>query len=215
MSSGPRMSLASARNLSEALVGELGPACERIEVAGSIRRDADHVGDVEIVAIPRLEEREAAGQGSLFGPPPAESVNLLWETITEIGPDRLLPIKPTGEVEADPLWQEKRLAGSKAWRFWIPRRRCKLDLFLCTPETWGAALAIRTGSAAFSKALVTRWIDVSHGGHFEGCRLRRPDGRTLETSEERDVFEACRVEWVPPHFRRSAADLQPRCGEVR
>ncbi len=28
------------------------------------------------------------------------------------------------------------------------------------------------------------------------------------TPEERDVFAACRVEWMPPHLRRSAADLR-------
>lgn len=207
MSAGPKMPLAPARRLAESLVVKLAPACERIEIAGSIRRGADHVGDIEIVAIPRLEEREAPGQTSLFGPPPTERVSLLWEAVDELRPDRLLPIQPTGEVEADPLWQEKRLAGSKAWRLWLPRRRCKLDLFLCTPETWGAALAIRTGSVEFSRALVTRWIDVSHGGHFEALRLRRPDGQVLDTPEERDVFRACQVKWVPPHRRHRAADL--------
>ena len=207
-SPGPKMPLAPARRLAEALVRELEPACERIEIAGSIRWGADHVGDLELLAIPRLEDREAPGQTSLFGPLSTERVSLLWEAVDGIGRDRILPIRGSGEVEADPLWPEKRLAGSKAWCLWLPRRRCRVDLFLCTRETWGAALALRTGSAEFSKALVTRWIDVSHGGHFEGLRLRRPNGAVLATPEERDVFAACRVEWRPPHLRRSAADLR-------
>ncbi len=70
MSPGPKMPLAPARRLAEALVRELEPACERIEIAGSIRRGADHVGDLELLAIPRLEDRVAPGQTSLLVLPP-------------------------------------------------------------------------------------------------------------------------------------------------
>jgi DNA polymerase/3'-5' exonuclease PolX len=46
------MELERARAIAEKLVEKLSPYCERIEIAGSIRREKAEVGDIEIVAIP-------------------------------------------------------------------------------------------------------------------------------------------------------------------
>ena len=47
--------------IAESLVEKLRPACERIEIAGSLRREKAMVGDIEIVAVPRLE-RDLLGE---------------------------------------------------------------------------------------------------------------------------------------------------------
>jgi len=46
------MELKRARAIAEKLVEKLAPYCERIEIAGSIRREKAEVGDIEVVAIP-------------------------------------------------------------------------------------------------------------------------------------------------------------------
>ena len=46
------MELQRARTIAKRLVDRLLPYCERIEIAGSIRREMAEVGDIEIVAIP-------------------------------------------------------------------------------------------------------------------------------------------------------------------
>jgi DNA polymerase/3'-5' exonuclease PolX len=46
------MELKRARTIAKRLVDRLLPYCERIEIAGSIRREKAEVGDIEIVAIP-------------------------------------------------------------------------------------------------------------------------------------------------------------------
>jgi len=56
VSSGVRVPLADARVIAESLMAALGPGCERIEIAGSIRRGRPDVGDIELVAIPRIEQ---------------------------------------------------------------------------------------------------------------------------------------------------------------
>ena len=56
------MTLAYARDLAEALVELLRPACQRIEIAGSIRRGKARPNDIEIVAVPRWR-----GQVTLMG----------------------------------------------------------------------------------------------------------------------------------------------------
>lgn len=48
----PEMELLKARAIAEKLVEKLAPYCERIEIAGSIRREKAEVKDIELVAIP-------------------------------------------------------------------------------------------------------------------------------------------------------------------
>jgi DNA polymerase/3'-5' exonuclease PolX len=47
------LKLETAREIAERVKAELAPYCERIEIAGSVRRGKAEVGDIEIVAIPK------------------------------------------------------------------------------------------------------------------------------------------------------------------
>ena len=47
------MTLAIAMLIAERVKAELASHCERIEIAGSIRREKPEVGDIEIVAVPK------------------------------------------------------------------------------------------------------------------------------------------------------------------
>ena len=49
-----RIPLAEGVKLANEVVALLETSCERLEVAGSIRRQKETVGDVEIVCIPRF-----------------------------------------------------------------------------------------------------------------------------------------------------------------
>jgi DNA polymerase/3'-5' exonuclease PolX len=64
-----------AKRLADCLVKAIAPYCERIEIAGSVRRKKADVKDIEIVAIPRWEERP--DMSSLFAEP--QRVNLLYK----------------------------------------------------------------------------------------------------------------------------------------
>jgi len=55
------MKLLEATQIANELVGKLRPLCDRVEVAGSIRRGRANVRDVDIVAIPNEEKITAAG----------------------------------------------------------------------------------------------------------------------------------------------------------
>lgn len=199
--------LAEGRRIAAALVAEFAPACHRIEIAGSIRREKPEVSDIEIVAIPRTQEKEKpAAQVSLFEPSAVERINLLWERIeaASMSRSRIVPLKPGGaDGEEDFNWPEKRIYGSRYFRLWLRRPEIKVDLFLADPDTWGAIFAIRTGSSDFSRRLVMRWTDISKGGHFTAGRVCDRDGAPLATPEEADVFRACEMAWVEPRDRRS------------
>jgi len=80
-----------------------------------------------------------------------------------------------------------------------------IDLFIVLPPAdWGLTLAIRTGSAEFSQALLARWKRVSGGGFSQGGRLYTPTGRHHPTPSEDDVFEACGLRWYEPNERDAA-----------
>ena len=123
-----------ALSIAETLVAELTPACKRIEIAGSIRRQKPDVGDIEIVAIPDLRPPRPA-----FGYP--------------IFPTRLDAILANLSIVDDDILIHLNMNGSKFKQFWVSYDGgqtwiFKVDLFLITPPAdWGVLYLIRTGPA--------------------------------------------------------------------
>jgi DNA polymerase/3'-5' exonuclease PolX len=81
----------------------------------------------------------------------------------------------------------------------------QLDLFLALPDNWGLRLLVRTGSAAFSTALLARWkrrqgIGRAQPGSVDG-RLVTRDGRGVPIAEEVTVFQLLGMQPVPPQQR--------------
>lgn len=162
----------------------LRPACERIEIAGSIRRGKPEVSDVELVAIPRFGE-----QLNLFGEP-ASQVDLLRPLV-----ERLL--------REDDAFERGPRNGDRYVQFFY--QGCKVDLFIVKPPAqWGVLYTIRTGPAAFSKRLVT---PKKHGGLLPS-HLKVKDGaiwdgdEVIPTAEEEDVFRVLGLAWIAPHERK-------------
>jgi DNA polymerase (family 10) len=175
-----KLALARAIPLAEKIKAAISPACERIEIAGSIRRRKATVGDIEIVAIPKLcPDLEA--QLSLFGEPPkmVSALDLLLNNLVR-EKDNFRRGEKDGVLYKNFLVQ-----------FDDDGSEIGLDLFLTTPDQWGYILALRTGPGDFNKAWVTQ---KSKGGilpdeyHFEGGWLIGPDGIRIPTPEETDIF---------------------------
>lgn len=171
-----RIPLKAAEGLAAKVVAKLAPGCERIEVAGSIRRRKEFVGDIEIVCIPKRDADLVGGVGA--SALDAILARLVWEA-------RLRPAGADGENYKK--FEFCKVAG------------LQLDLFITNRDCWGVIFAIRTGSADFSRRLVTTQM---HGGLLPNdCRVK--DGRVwanedemgawglLETPEEFDVLEIC------------------------
>ena len=205
MSDGKRVPLEIAQEIAAEVVELLSPSCERIEIAGSIRREAPKVGDIEIVAIPMYE----APPTDLFGDPVGDPYDLLNEQcLSHMQTGRFIPrLNKLGRKSIGPKL--------KWLKFYTGRKdvpAIALDVYACTPEQWGVTLAIRTGDADFSRRLVTR---RSQGGLcpgylvFRGWRVSSSATRQpLDTPEESDVFKALGIAYVEPRFR-SAAEAVP------
>lgn len=128
-----RMAIKHAQPIMDHLIERLSPGCERIEVAGSIRRGCKVIGDFEIVAIPKLEST------GLFGHEAVSALDPILESMTG---DLFKPVKN----------------GPKYKQFLIltTKPSMSLDLFLTNADSWGYQMAIRTGPWQYSRALVTQ-----------------------------------------------------------
>ena len=161
------------------IVELLKPYCERIEIAGSIRREKPMVKDIELVMIPKFE----AGQADLFGEA-VEQVNLLDQFLSQKLDDGTFGHRP--DKNGVPSWGAKSKRG-------VYRSTFPVDLFsVISPAQWGVIFAIRTGSAEFARNFMTQrefggnmppGMRVQNGALWQGDRL-------IETPEESDFFAA-------------------------
>lgn len=204
-----RIPLARAEELADDIVALLRPQCNRIAVAGSIRRRKPLVKDIEIVASPLIELTAVDLFGTLH-----DETDMLHAAC-----DRLLAdgtVAQRLDVNGRPRWG-KRLK-------LLSYQGVSVDLFaVMPPASWGVIYAIRTGSAEFSHRFVTA---KSIGGALppymlvrDGCLYRHIQGMDLPvdkemrrqypagwlvevpTPTEESFFEAIGMDWVEPEAR--------------
>lgn len=177
----------------EMLRAALEPACDRIAVAGSIRRRRPEVKDIEIVAVPHIDTVPAG----LWGDP--EPVDRLAERIGVMlaDPGTTLRLRDVEVLRANGTVEHQRRDGDayKALEY----QGVAVDLFIVRPPAdWGVLFAIRTGPADYSRRLVTdcqrRFMRV------DGGRLLR-HGEHVSCPEERDFLAALGEPWRDPWDR--------------
>jgi DNA polymerase/3'-5' exonuclease PolX len=191
------MLLPEAKAIAEALLAEIQPFCERVEVAGSIRRCKPEVKDVEIVAVPLwTEEPDPA---DLFGEQKVR-VNRLFAEWSQSCGIRWIKTGTPDIVD----WHVK--PDGKYWRGLLPSG-LKLDLFLTEPGNFGLQYVIRTGSADFSRELVT-WARDRAGTPAREGWLRDAAGEPIPTPTELSVFHALGLAWVWPSERVDGRSLK-------
>lgn len=162
---------------------------ERWEFAGSIRRRAETIGDVEHVVIganlfARLDEL-VAGEG-LFA-----NVNPEFTKAT--------------------YGEDKRTKWGELARG-VMFRGFKHELYLCDSNNWGSILAIRTGPAGYSKHLVTMLSRFGAMKHKDGRVIETRTGNVIPTPDEARFLGLCGVAVVDPALRRDPFDRPEQHG---
>jgi DNA polymerase/3'-5' exonuclease PolX len=176
MSDADRIPLAEAVTIAADVCAVLRPFCERLEVAGSIRRQRPTIGDLEVVCIPRRVLTGLFGDAQEVDPGFCDAVNQ-WPKVKG---------EPTGKYT-------QRLLPSGL----------KLDLFMPATENWGLIFSVRTGSARFSaQVLGRRWAQLGYKS-VEGRLTRVRDGMVIPIWEERDLFTLLRLSYVEPPAREA------------
>lgn len=176
------MKLGEAEALAQEMVKRLQGDCERIKVAGSVRRRKAEPHDLELVVIPRFEECQV----NLFE---REQVSLL-ET-------NLYALCISGVMAFD---SSVKRNGPKHKRLLHLGSGIVVEIYSAEAGNWGLILALRTGPADFNHLLVT---SVAMGGAMpltmrmqDGWLWRR--GERVETGTEDEFFGALGLPtWYP------------------
>jgi DNA polymerase/3'-5' exonuclease PolX len=175
MSDNPPVPLQDALTVANELIRRLRSGCRRIEIAGSIRRQTPLVHDIEIVALPVLEEGV-----DLFGNPTGHF------------------FRPLDDLMSGGWIYRKNGPWFKQFEF----EGIAVDMFLTTPAKWGVIYMLSTGSSDFSHWLVT---PRPAGAMPFGMRCKDGrlwlGGMTIDTPEEADVFKVLGLPVLVPECR--------------
>lgn len=174
------MLLASISPIAEKYKALLAPHCERIEIAGSIRRKKAICNDIELVCIPKAE------QFGLFG----ESDGHCAEFCSAVNSLEKVKGDPDGRYTQRLLLETDFQTG----------QRLKLDIFMTTELGWGYIFAIRTGSANFSSYLAREWVKKGYKGAGDHIKYRM-DNTAVYFKEERELFNFLELDYKEPWDR--------------
>lgn len=175
------MNLKTARHYAGQISQWLTDQCERIELAGSIRRERPECGDVDIVCIPRL----TVGY-DLFGIQTGR-VNHLLKFLQEYVAQSLgaARFQSGGEREGKSVIVQ------------LPK--CQLDLWFAEEKNFGTRLLCRTGSKEHNILLAQRAQDLGGSWNpYEGVTL---NGQLLPATTEAEVYQALKLPFITPRDR--------------
>lgn len=181
-----RFPISDALKVAQQLQSELAIFCERIVIAGSIRRQKPTVSDIELLFVPKL----APAKIKLFdeGDMAAQTDIVITHWLNE---------------------QVLRKRPSEAGRFaWGPKNKLAIhmasgipvDLFSTTLDNWWNALVLRTGSKETCLRLTTGAIGLGKSWAISGPGVVS-NGVVTPAHSEEEVFELCGVPYLPPEKR--------------
>lgn len=175
-----KITLAKAEEIANKIVHKLAPFCDRIEIAGSIRRNKAAVGDIEICCQPT----------------PKAIKNMFGEVVRQ---DYFL-YQVVAEIFADRTFVKNGLRYKQ-----IDLGETNLDLFIVTkPAQWGVIFTLRTGPAEYSKWLVT--TKQKGGALPSNCKSKNGaiycNGELIEMPTEESYFDFLGLDWPEPATRK-------------
>lgn len=171
------MKLSAATALAEKIKAELQPFCERIEIAGSIRRGRPEVGDIDLVILPKPGQLAAIKARCLHRCAP----------VTEGDQNFIVRLPMSGP-----------LPGAQLDIFFA--RPATKDFFQEVPCNFGTLLLCRTGSKEHNIFLVEHAKRMGLTWHpYRG--VVDPEGYILASATEQAIFTALDLEFIPPAQR--------------
>jgi len=181
-----RVTLADARATITELVELLRPACERIEIAGSVRRGKPEVHDAEVVIIPTPD------------------LLPLTDTLIEYGKAQYA------------LYGEKRLKRWGNNYRGLLFKGIKCELFMTHPDSFGYQYWLRTGPGDANTYIMrwlnqkhvaapVRFRDgygwYSRNWQYDGKAWQADDKQRLRIASEEDLFAVLGMPFIPPDQR--------------
>jgi DNA polymerase/3'-5' exonuclease PolX len=188
--------LETMERLAQAFVETVRDSCERIQVAGSIRRKKPCPSDIEIVVEPKFEYRLLPGQRPMFelrNKPEAICANLFDERCKELLAQGILEKRQNSLGRT--AWGERTKLGI----VYLDGEWAPIDIFsVVEPATYGVILALRTGPGDFNKLLVNHAHTV--GRKVAGGRVWDMPGQLANSWPELISFPSSRFVKLAEEF---------------
>ncbi len=185
----PRFSRHIALTVAQEIVGALTPVCERVIVAGSLRRGKQWVGDVEILFIGKTLTRPK--NGDFFE---NETVCLAQLAIADLLAANILAKRPN-KIGGFTWGDQNKLALHT--RSGVP-----VDLFQTTEASWFNYLVCRTGSAAHNVTIATRAKQLGWSWNPYGSGFTNEAGTAShDVVSEADLFTFLDMQFKDPKDR--------------
>lgn len=190
--------LSEAKELAFNILNTLIPHCDKIHIAGSVRREKAFVKDIEIVCQPKETILK-----DMFG----------WDEGIIRDLEFSKQVRELGEIV-------KGNTDGKYMQIKLPQG-INLDLFMPDTDDYFRQFAIRTGSAEYSHTVIARgWLKLGWVGTEEGLRriedcqqvangsgkskwkiVNKNGVRPPVWKSEEEFFEWLNVKWIEPSQR--------------
>ena len=166
------MELTRATSIAEDLKSQMEPCCNRIAIAGSIRRRKLEVGDIELLVIPRA--------------------NYLDKLLHDLMMKGILAMRLNK--------RGSRTYGQKNKLLVHLPSGIGVDIFSTDPKCWWVSLVVRTGGEKTNKRIAM--AAINKGWHLKayGSGFSTPQGNIICNSE-REVFELVELPYQEPWER--------------
>lgn len=157
---------------------------ERAEVAGSLRRGRETIGDLDFLVAAADPDTIGQAAGDAF-----------------VAVDGVTEVLARGATKISVRIERRRLA-------------VQADLRIVPSGVWGAALMYFTGSKEHNVRLreraVKKGMRLNEYGLFEGTEERPQDhgAEPVAATEEADIYEALGLAYVPPEIREDRGELE-------
>ena len=179
----------------EALVKRLAPFCERIAIAGSVRRGKAECSDIDLVCIPKT----ITSQDLLGNPEPGK--NLLYDELqAAVAKGGLQWVTGGGDPNGKNWILKVPLVASKAKLTFANLATYQLDIFTAQAENFMTRLNCRTGSMQHNILLAERAQRM--GGKYrptEGVDL----GVLHQPQTEEEFYQLFGLPYIEPGLREA------------
>lgn len=180
------MKYSKAKFIADGFIEKINPYCEKIEMAGSLRRKCKLVHDIDIVVIPKGEM-----ELDLFG-----------------GASRFVS-------SLDPILNKMSFTGGERYKK-LELEGITIDLWITNGSDWGRIFCIRTGDFEFVRTIIaSRWVKLGWVGTRNGLRRKEECEKVggqwkviVDNPFEPPAFETeeafikwLRLEYVEPIYR--------------
>lgn len=185
------MKLSEAQKVAEGVARLFEPFCDRIEIAGSIRRQRPECNDVDLVVIPRVRE-----QRDLLGNIERRENLLLGSLVDYVSSNREW-VKWTA---SRPMQEMGPVPKADAKYFSITGRHAQIDFFVATETTWATTLLTRTGSKEHNVWIAQRAI-AKRAKFLANEGLWLHDRGVVHPKDETEFYELLGLSWIDPKVR--------------